>query len=1087
MRYTSLTVIFTYFCVFVLHPVFGLAGVVTALIPGRLLAAESEAVYEQMVNKYGVNQADNDVAAENKLSEIKDKYGKGTSTGNDVTQGLTRYQNDDAGASLDMSRYQNSASGADFTQRYQSAYGEVSGGGMGLGKAQMPGVSGGNVSVSYAGEGGSSVTRNADGSVSSSALNNETTHTTPKEQLVGSEADHPETSFSGNSDYNPSSDASLVTNVKSQIAKAGAGNTSDSVAYRTITDTYQNNRPTNISRDNVIFNGSRAAVSSAIAPGSSLLGSCTTTTTTKVIDKHFPSWSEYRCSAPNKSNAQSCQLKRTAKIPVKMTSFEGNLNTFSIDYISENTMRIRIGNFGDSLIDARADGFPKHYCKMYQSKVTFTVDPSVKIVSATRTRVAYDDVVRIFLNGQVIGEGQNNFDGSKWASIPAADKIFPDSFFEGMPIDSKLAQDNGLSVTTCERNDHSINTPLDVSSVVSNVQGGVLEMGYLIAIGGSGGVDYDLTLTFDKPVKPEISVEQIPAGCADAIGWHQDDNPSSCVGSTDVGCSSPIKVPGGICQATQWVSTSTSTGGFSSSMLALIPPLFPGDSGQKTWSANANGYFCDPLAKDKLCVDDDGQDCYSFSDIQALPDGCAKFASDPACYESSRECVEGWKDPVTGVCYMEDVAYQCDEGKSVSQIVKDTSNSCGTMPCIGTDCSAGQPETNGDFGQTAGLLNAMSFMSADGECDVGDPTKCKIFKGEQKYCGWAVGVVGSIADTNCCKSPNTGPGLVSAAMTAYSVISKMNWQTIAGEAVEITGSTSWYDIYYTADGYGSAVTKSFNIASNTISNAANSVINTFTGEATSAAGSEVAKEGMVSGFMEAAKQKVYQGLYSVLGGAEGIGGAIFQKGAGAQAGSLVLTPAAEMIVGALNVVMIAYTVYKLTVMIAQMIVACKQEEIETAIKVNEKSCFKVGGTYCLKKKLGSCVKRAQKYCCYSSMLPRIVMQQAVKQLKLSDCSGITVAQLQQLDWSKIDLSEWVAEATLGGMIPDGADDLTLEALTGSGHAYANGGDRDNTLEKLEGRFDDDNLVNASESAQDNITLETVDCSYLPRPAICKFQ
>ena len=58
---------------FVVQPVFGLASVVTALIPGRLLAAESEAVYEQMVSKYGVNQADNDVAAENKLSEIRNK------------------------------------------------------------------------------------------------------------------------------------------------------------------------------------------------------------------------------------------------------------------------------------------------------------------------------------------------------------------------------------------------------------------------------------------------------------------------------------------------------------------------------------------------------------------------------------------------------------------------------------------------------------------------------------------------------------------------------------------------------------------------------------------------------------------------------------------------------------------------------------------------------------------------------------------------------------------------------------------------------------------------------------------------------
>ncbi len=1084
MRYTSLTVIFTYFCVFVLHPVFGLASVVASLIPGRLLAAESEAVYEQMVSKYGVNQTDNDVAAENKLSEIKSKYGKGSSTGNDVTQGLTRYQTDDAGATLDMSNYQNSVSGADFTQRYQSAYGEVSGGGMGLGKAQMPGVSGGNVSVNYAGEGGSAVSRNADGSVSSSALNNETTHTTPKEQLVGSEADHPETSFSGNSDYNPSSDDSLVTNVKNQIAKAGSGNTSDSVAYRTITDTYQNNRPTNISRDNVIFDGSKAAVSSALAPGSSLLGSCTTSTTTEVIDKHYPSWSEHRCSAPNKSNTQSCQIKRTAEFPIKVISTEGDVKEHSIDYIAADTLRIRVGRSGDWLMDARDDGFSKLNCKVYQSKIKFQIDSDIHVLSAVRTSVAFDDVLRIFLNGQLIGHGEDNFDGSQWASIPASSKIFPDSFFAGMPLDSKMGHDNGLPITTCERNDHSIGSDLDVTDIAKSYQGGnILEMGYILGVGGAGGAMYDLTIKFDKPVSPKITNEQIPAGCADAIGWHQDDNPSSCVGSTDVGCSSPIKVPGGICQATQWVSTSTSTGGLSSSMLALIPPLFPGDSGNKTWSANANGYFCDPLEKSKLCVDKAGEDCYSFADIQALPDGCAKYASDPTCYESSRECVEGWKDTVTGVCYMEDVAYQCDEGKTVSQIVKNTSNSCGTMPCIGTDCSAGEPETNDSFGQTAGLLNAVSFMSADGECDFDDPTKCKVFKGEETYCGWAVGAVGSIADTNCCESPDTGPGLVSASMTAYSVISKMNWQTIAGEAVETTGSTSWYDIYYTADGYLSTASKAYNVATNAISNAANSVINSFAGEATSATGSQVAQEGIMNGFMEAAKQKVYEGMYSMLGGAEGIGGSIFQQ----EGASLVLTDSAQMIVGCLNVVMIAYMVYKITVMIAQMIVACEQKEIETAVKIHEKSCFKVGSTYCMKKALGACAKRGQKYCCYSSMLPRIVMQQAVKQLNLDDCSGITVAQLQQLDWRKIDLSEWVAEATLGGMLPDGSDDLTLEALTGSGHAYANGEDRDTTLEKLEGRFESDNLVEASESAQDLISLETVDCSYLPRPAICKFQ
>ena len=210
-----------------------------------------------------------------------------------------------------------------------------------------------------------------------------------------------------------------------------------------------------------------------------------------------------------------------------------------------------------------------------------------------------------------------------------------------------------------------------------------------------------------------------------------------------------------------------------------------------------------------------------------------------------------------------------------------------------------------------------------------------------------------------------------------------------------------------------------------------------------------------------------------------------------EAGEYALTGIAESIASCVSVVMIAYTVYKVTMMLAQMLVSCKQEELETASKIHEKACFKIGGTYCIKeinvgiKKV--CVKRAQDYCCYSSMLPRVVMQQAVVQLGLSDCSGITVAQLQQLDWSRIDLTEWIAEATLGGALPDGQDDLTLEALTGNGHVLAGGADRDNTLERLNNRYEGGKLIQASQDTQDNIQLETVDCSYLPRPAICKLQ
>ncbi len=99
---------------------------------------------------------------------------------------------------------------------------------------------------------------------------------------------------------------------------------------------------------------------------------------------------------------------------------------------------------------------------------------------------------------------------------------------------------------------------------------------------------------------------------------------------------------------------------------------------------------------------------------------------------------------------------------------------------------------------------------------------------------------------------------------------------------------------------------------------------------------------------------------------------------------------------------------------------------------------------------------------------------------------MTIALLQTLDWSSIDLTEWIAAATQEGIIPDGAEDLTLEALTGSGSTISSG-DRQTTLERLDDQYGTDKLSNAAEAVSTQITPDNVDCSYLPRPAICKLQ
>ncbi len=88
----------------------------------------------------------------------------------------------------------------------------------------------------------------------------------------------------------------------------------------------------------------------------------------------------------------------------------------------------------------------------------------------------------------------------------------------------------------------------------------------------------------------------------------------------------------------------------------------------------------------------------------------------------------------TGQCYMEEVVYDCDEGKTVLRSRGQHDKYLRELPCIGTDCSAGTAEKNKDFGQAAGLLQAMSFISADGNLYRCQSRGVQVFPGEQKYC-----------------------------------------------------------------------------------------------------------------------------------------------------------------------------------------------------------------------------------------------------------------------------------------------------------------------------------------------------------------
>lgn len=107
--------------------------------------------------------------------------------------------------------------------------------------------------------------------------------------------------------------------------------------------------------------------------------------------------------------------------------------------------------------------------------------------------------------------------------------------------------------------------------------------------------------------------------------------------------------------------------------------------------------------------------------------------------------------------------------------------------------------------------------------------------------------------------------------------------------------------------------------------------------------------------------------------------------------------------------------WSIGLMVLQEILSCDQDEQVLAMKRGSNLCHQVG-SYCSSKFFGVCLETKESYCCYNSRLARIINEQGRVQLnrgwgdpKGPDCSGLTTDELNRLDFSTMDLSEFYAE------------------------------------------------------------------------------
>ena len=106
--------------------------------------------------------------------------------------------------------------------------------------------------------------------------------------------------------------------------------------------------------------------------------------------------------------------------------------------------------------------------------------------------------------------------------------------------------------------------------------------------------------------------------------------------------------------------------------------------------------------------------------------------------------------------------------------------------------------------------------------------------------------------------------------------------------------------------------------------------------------------------------------------------------------------------------------------------SCSSNELKLIEKQKAKMCHYVG-SYCSKEVplTGVCLEKSYTYCCFSGKLSRIIHQQGRPQLGIGwghaegpNCRGLTIEELQQIDFGEVDFSEFYEDLEQQTTLPD---------------------------------------------------------------------
>lgn len=447
-------------------------------------------------------------------------------------------------------------------------------------------------------------------------------------------------------------------------------------------------------------------------------------------------------------------------------------------------------------------------------------------------------------------------------------------------------------------------------------------------------------------------------------------------------------------------------------------------------SANCRGFYTGPME----CWTDINGVLRCPQNNGSVLDTCTPYRDDPNCGYISSRCLG--PEGQSGTCYVVEETWDCGTTTEVPTATTSTTYDCsGPIRCMGTECVTPAAEQNEDFTRAMAALHTAQFMSMDGSCtDSAGGTQnviCTLFAGEAYQCKKAVGGI-----VNCCTTPD-GVSLADYINLIYKLNDAGAFETAADWLSGSPLRGAWETLRDPIVNSWSSVKDWFASAWNNLSGS------------TTAAATEQAASFSLEQFKQQMMEATYEWVNQLFG--PDAANALFTN----TGGSVALN---ESVGATLQWITTAYMIYTIAILLINIIWECEEREFELGAKRELRLCTHVG-SYCASRVLGSCIEKRESYCCFSSPLSRIIQQQVRPRLGMTwgsaenpSCNGLLLEQIGQVDWTTVNLDEWIGILNLAGKLPN-AGNLNLDRVTGSGNTLNIDGNRPDAQTRAAQRID----------------------------------